>query len=107
MIPEYIDEENVQTEAEIIQEEEEDILIAADPAEPEEKKAKKAACKKKKLKKRIAKMNLIFESNSGMQITLKEIAEKIPKKCDAAYVKTEENKIYWVKGEETGSEDIW
>ena len=52
-------------------------------------------------------MNLFFESNSGMQITLKEIAEKVPKKCDAAYVKIEENKIYWVKGEETGSEDIW
>ena len=38
---------------------------------------------------------------------LQEIAEKVPKGCDAAYVKTEENRIYWVKEEETGFEDIW
>ena len=36
-----------------------------------------------------------------------EIAGRIPKGVDAAYVKLEENKIYWVKGTETGSVDIW
>ncbi len=67
-----------------------------------EKKAKKQSKKA-----RIAKMNLIFESGSGRQISLQAIAEKVPKGCDAAYVKIEENRIYWVKEEETGSEEIW
>ncbi len=41
------------------------------------------------------------------QIKPEEIVEKIPKGCNAAYVKLEENKIYWVKDEETGAVDIW
>ena len=52
-------------------------------------------------------MDIVFESNGGMQIKPEEIAEKVPKGCDAAYVKLEENKIYWVKDEETGAVDIW
>ena len=73
-----------------------------------EKKAKiKASVEKKINKARSAKMDIVFESNGGLQIKPEEIVEKIPNDCDAAYVKLEENKIYWVKGEETGSVDIW
>lgn len=79
---------------------------AAAPQDAEEAVPEKKA-KKQSKKARIAKMNLIFESADGRQISLQEIAEKVPKGCDAAYVKTEENRIYWVKEEETGFEDIW
>jgi len=73
----------------------------------EKKEKVKASVEKKVNKARAAKMDLIFESNAGLQIKPEEIAEKVPKGCDAAYVKLEENKIYWVKGEETGSVSIW
>ena len=73
-----------------------------------EKKANvKASVDRKINKAKAAKMDLVFESNGGMQIKPEEIVKKVPKGCDAAYVKLEENKIYWVKGEETGSVNIW
>lgn len=73
-----------------------------------EKKEKAKKKEKKALKKEHAsKPKMIFESENGRQFTLKELKDMIPKGCDAAYVKTGENKIYWVKGEETGSVDIW
>ena len=80
------------------------------------KTAKKTAEKAKDVKEEVkkpvkkvkaAKMNLVFESSMGGQITPEEIVAKVPKGSDAAYIKLEENKIYWVKGEETGSVDIW
>ena len=54
-----------------------------------------------------AKVDMFFETNSGRQITPEAVAERIPKGVDAAYIKLEENKIYWVKGTETSSVDIW
>jgi len=73
-----------------------------------EKKANiKASVERRINKARSAKMDIVFESNGGLQIKPEEIVDKVPKGCDAAYVKLEENKIYWVKGEETGSVDIW
>jgi len=66
-----------------------------------EKKANiKASVEKKINKARSAKMDIVFESNGGLQIKPEEIVVKIPNDCDAAYVKLEENKIYWVRGEE-------
>ena len=73
----------------------------------ETKEKVKAAVEKKVNKTRVAKMDIVFEANDGMQVKPEEIAGKVPKGCDAAYVKLEENKIYWVKGEETGAVDIW
>ena len=45
------------------------------------------------------------DTNAVLKNTCSErmLCGKVPKGCDAAYVKLEENKIYWVKGEETGS----
>ena len=67
----------------------------------------KAAVEKPVKKIRAAKMELVFESQGGRQIKPEEIATLVPKGCDAAYIKLEENKIYWVKGSETGAVDIW
>ena len=80
------------------------------------RKAKEAAAKvvqveeeiKKPVKRaKAAKLALVFESKMGGQITPEELAALVPKGAEAAYVKLEENKIYWVKGEETGAVDIW
>ena len=102
----------------------EDIKDAASATEIEiKKKSSKASRKVKETKASIKataektkkpvqkakaiKMDIVFESSMGGQITPEEIAAKVPKGTDAAYVKMEENKIYWVKGTETGSVDIW
>ena len=73
----------------------------------EKKQTVKERVEKPIKKARAAKMELVFETNGGRQIKPEEIADMVPKGVDAAYIKLEENKIYWVKGTETGSVDIW
>ena len=65
-----------------------------------EKKAKKA-------KKKPAAPQILTESLSGDQITLEEIKKKAPAGVDRIYVKPEENKAFWVKGDEHGDVDLW
>ena len=43
----------------------------------------------------------------GGTITIEEIKKRIPADAESVYVKPEENKAYWVKGEETGDVDLW
>lgn len=59
-------------------------------------------------KARAAKLDIVIQSVMGGAITTEEIATKVPKDAISAYVKVEENKIYWVdKKGETGSVEIW
>ena len=59
-------------------------------------------------KARAAKLDIVIQSVMGGAITPEEIAAKVPKDAISAYVKVEENKIYWVnKAGETGSVEIW
>ena len=59
-------------------------------------------------KTRAAKLDIVIQSVMGGAITPEEIAAKVPKDAVSAYVKVEENKIYWVnKAGETGSVEIW
>ena len=55
---------------------------------------------------------IIVQSPAGQEITVKEIKEKIKAletagTIDAAYVRADENAIYWVRGEENGSIRLW
>ena len=50
---------------------------------------------------------VLIESQSGSQITTSDILKKIPAGCESVYVKPEENKAYWVKGDDSGSVDLW
>lgn len=55
---------------------------------------------------------IIVQSPTGQEITAKEIKEKIKAletagTIDAAYVRADENAIYWVRGEEHGSVNLW
>ena len=43
----------------------------------------------------------------GGNITAAEIAEKIPAGADTVFVRVDQNKLWWVKDDETGSVDIW
>ena len=59
-------------------------------------------------KARAAKLEIVIQSVMGGAITPEEITAKVPKGAVSAYVKVEENKIYWVdKKGETGSVEIW
>ena len=66
------------------------------------------AVKKPIEKAKARKVNLVFESLLGGAVTPEEIIEMLPKEASDAYVKIEENTIYWVgKNGEMGSIDIW
>ena len=49
---------------------------------------------------------IIIQSPSGQEITPKEIKEKVGL-VEKIYVRADEGKAYWVKGEETGEVDLW
>ena len=54
-----------------------------------------------------SKPSIIIQSVLGGTITPEEILSRIPSDADAVYIKPEENKAYWVKGEESGSVALW
>ncbi len=56
---------------------------------------------------RRASLDIIIQSPMGAAISTDDIAKKIPKGANAVYVRVDENKLYWVKGKETGDVDIW
>ena len=43
----------------------------------------------------------------GGNISAEEIAAKIPAGAESVFVRVDQNKLWWIKGEETGSVDIW
>ncbi|MBQ6960515.1 MAG: helix-turn-helix transcriptional regulator [Clostridia bacterium] len=52
------------------------------------------------------KTEIIIQSPMGGTITPEEIIARIGA-ADKIYIRVDENKAYWVKGEETGSIDLW
>ena len=67
---------------------------------------KKVAAKKPAAKKAVPKNEVIIQSPMGSEITPAEILAKVGP-VDQVYVRVDENKLYWVKGEENGSVEIW
>lgn len=49
---------------------------------------------------------VVIQSPMGGSITPEEIIKKTGP-VDVVYVRVDENKAYWVKGEETGAVDLW
>ena len=79
------------------------------PAAPVEKKApaKKAATKKSAPKKAAAATpTIILQSEFGGEVTAEQILSKVGD-VDKIYVRIDQNKLYWVKGDEAGDKDIW
>ena len=79
------------------------------------KTAAKAARKTKETVKKVeaaakkpsGKLEIIVQSPMGGNITDAEIATKLPKGTETVFVRVDQNKLWWIKGEETGSVDIW
>ncbi len=69
--------------------------------------ATEAKVEKKVAKAKAAKLEVIVQSPLGGNITAEEIAAKIPAGADSVFVRVDQNKLWWIKGEETGSVDIW
>ena len=51
-------------------------------------------------------MTFVIQSPFGGEITPEEIRARIGE-ADAVYIRVDQNKAYWVKGDETGSVDLW
>ena len=49
---------------------------------------------------------VIIQSAFGNEITPEDIRERVGE-VDAVYVRVDQNRAYWVKGEETGSVELW
>ena len=49
---------------------------------------------------------IIIQSPSGQEITIEQIKAKIGG-AESVYVRADEGKAYWVKGEETGEVELW
>ena len=69
--------------------------------------ATEAKVEKKAAKAKAAKLEIIVQSPMGGNITAEEIAAKIPAGAESVFVRVDQNKLWWIKGEETGSVDIW
>ena len=70
-------------------------------------KAVETKVEKKVTKAKAAKLEIIVQSPMGGNITAEEIAAKIPAGAESVFVRVDQNKLWWIKGEETGSVDIW
>lgn len=65
--------------------------------------ARKPAAKKAAVKKTA---EVIVQSPLGGEISVNEILAKVGD-ADKVYVRVDQNKAYWVRGEETGDTDLW
>ena len=84
------------------------VAKKVETAKVEKPATKKPAEKKPAVKKAAAKKTaeVIIQSPLGGEITGAEILARVGE-VDKVYVRVDENKAYWVRGEETGSVDLW
>ena len=82
--------------------------VAEEKAAEKKPVAEKVAEKKPAARKPAAKKaaEVIIQSPLGGEITSAEILDRVGK-VDKVYVRVDQNKAYWVNGEETGSVDLW
>jgi len=57
--------------------------------------------------KKPAKLEIYIQSPLGGNITPEEVAAKMPAGAESAYVRVDQNLIWWVRGDETGAVEIW
>ncbi len=77
---------------------------------PEQRKVKKTDAPKRDTaapkKKDKLKTAITIQSPMGGEITIDEVLKKTGN-VEKIYIRVDENKAYWVNGEETGSVDLW
>ena len=79
--------------------------VKAAPKAAPKAEAKKAA-PKAAAKKPAAAVEYIIQSPMGGEITPAEILKKVGK-ADRIYIRVDQNKAYWIRGNESGSVDLW
>ena len=62
---------------------------------------------KKPARKKARKLEIYIQSPLGGNITPEEIEAKMPEGAEAVFVRVDQNKLWWIRGDETGSVDIW
>ena len=72
-------------------------------AKPAAAKAAKAPARKAKA----AKLEIFIQSPMGGNITPEEIAAKLPEGAESVFVRVDQNKLWWIRDDESGSVDIW
>jgi hypothetical protein len=53
------------------------------------------------------KMEIYIQSPLGGNITPEQIEAKMPEGTESAFVRVDQNLIWWVRGGETGAVEIW
>ena len=79
------------------------VTAAAEAAAEKKSAARKTATKKTATKKTA---EVVIQSPLGGEITGAEILARVGN-VDKVYVRVDENKAFWVRGEESGSVDLW
>ena len=97
--------ENIETAVKEMIAKAEDTVVATEIEV--KKKTRSAARKAKETVKGVAKTTVLIQSQLGGTITPEEVLKRIPEGCDRVYIKPEENKAYWVKGDESGAVELW
>ncbi len=59
------------------------------------------------MKKREGKIEIYIQSPLGGNITPEQIRARMPEGAEQAYVRVDQNLIWWVRGDETGAVEIW
>ena len=50
---------------------------------------------------------IVIQSPMGGEITPEQVVAKLPAGADCVFVRVDQNKLWWIRGEETGSVEIW
>ena len=50
---------------------------------------------------------IVIQSPMGGEITPEQVVAKLPAGADCVFVRVDQNKLWWIRGEETGSIEIW
>ena len=75
------------------------VKAAPAKAKPAAVKAAKAPARKAKA----AKLEIFIQSPMGGNITPEEIAAKLPEGAESVFVRVDQNKLWWIRGDESGS----
>ena len=61
----------------------------------------------KTMKGKNPKIEIYIQSPLGGNITPEQIRARMPEGAEQAYVRVDQNLIWWVRGDETGAVEIW
>ncbi len=83
-------------------------VYGVEAEDPAGKSAAKQPVKKPAAKKaRTYGCEIIIQSPMGGEITVEQVREKLPEIAETVYVRVDQNKLWWVGGEDSWYVDIW